>query len=150
MFLFFGLIPSIPDIMYNRTLFPGGRHMYTLHVQATQNGIMIFVLALLLPYLHLSSFISFIFEVSINLGGWFNVIPWLYGAIHGTVLKMGEGQLVGNHLAIPPPDNEKQVDILVTGLKICVLGDVLAWVIVLVALLCRCGPKTETTKTKNQ
>lgn len=134
MFLFFGLIPSIPDIHYNKSWFPGTRNMYTLHVEATQNGMMLILMSFLLPWLHLSKSLLIIFEISAHIGAWFNVFPWIYGAIYGTVLKFGEGQVAGNHLADVPPDNDYHVGNMVIMLKLCTVGDIVAWSIAFCSL----------------
>eukprot|EP00697_Spironema_sp_BW2_P004859 gnl/Spiro4/16573_TR8921_c0_g1_i1.p1 gnl/Spiro4/16573_TR8921_c0_g1~~gnl/Spiro4/16573_TR8921_c0_g1_i1.p1 ORF type:complete len:166 (+),score=42.05 gnl/Spiro4/16573_TR8921_c0_g1_i1:47-544(+) len=141
MFLFFGLLPALPPLHFNKELFPGTRHMYTLHVEATQNGIMLFVLAFLLPYLELGALSRLVFEISANLGAWFNVFPWLYGALHGAVLKFGDGQQGGNHLATPPANNAQLAGAMETMLMLCALGDLIAWGIVVVVMAKRavCG-----------
>lgn len=131
MFLFFGLIFSIPDIHYNKSLFPGTRNMYTLHVEATQNGIMLIVMGLLIPWLRLTKSVLMIYEIFAHIGAWFNVFPWLYGGIYGTVLKFGEGQVAGNHLASIPPDNDYHVGNMVMMLQLCTVGDIVAWFIAL-------------------
>ena len=135
MFLFFGLIPSIPDIMYNKKLFPGTRHMITLHLEGTQNGMMLIILALLIPFLNLSGLTKIIYEISANAGAWFNVLPWFVGGLTGAVLKMAEGQLVGNLGAVPPENNTGITNLMTTMLVVCTIGDLVAWFIVFVALI---------------
>jgi hypothetical protein len=142
MFLFFGLIPSFPPIHFNKDVFPGTRHMMTVHLEATQNGIMLIAMALIMPWLNLSnSTILLVYEVAANLGAWFNVFPWIYAARTAAVLQFHpetfEGQVTGNKDAIPPENNDYHVSIIIPMLMICAISDVIAWTIALVALLQR-------------
>lgn len=148
MFLFFGLIPSLPPIHFNKDVFPGTRHMMTLHLQATQNGIMLIVMALIMPWLNLSNrTTSLVYEVASNLGAWFNVVPWIYAARTAVVMQYHpetfEGQVSGNKDAVPPENNAYYVSIIVPMLQVCAVSDVIAWTIALVALLLRVRAKKD-------
>lgn len=88
MFMFFGLIPALPPVHFNKALFPGTRHMYTLHIEATSNGIMLAAVALFLPWLDIKGREPKILEWAMNVGAWMNVLPWLYGARTGAVMKV--------------------------------------------------------------
>ena len=117
--------------------------MMTIHLEATQNGIMLIVLALIMPWLNLSNSTTtlLVYEVASNLGAWFNVIPWIYAARTAAVLQFHpetfEGQVSGNKDAVPPENNDYYVSIIVPMLQICAVSDVIAWTIALVALLQR-------------
>lgn len=149
MFFFFGLIPSFPPVMFNKEMVPGTRHFYTLHVEATQNGIMLIVIALMLPYLRLNSLLKFILEVSINIGAWMNVIPWVYGGLTGAVLILGEGQRSGNYEANPPPNNDILAGNMGLMLMACGIGDVIGWIIVLIGCLGAAVGEKEQNKKSN-
>ncbi|KAI9032425.1 hypothetical protein DFJ74DRAFT_702019 [Hyaloraphidium curvatum] len=130
MFLAFGLVPSIPDVMYNKKAFPGTRHMLTLHLEATQNGMMLGLIALFEPWLGLGPRTTQVLEVASNVGAWFNVLPWLYGARTGAVVKLGEGQSAGNLGAPEPAENAKHASRMGAMLMACTLGDLVAWGII--------------------
>lgn len=132
-FLLFGLIPSLPPLHYS-ALFPGTRHMYTTHLQATQNGIMLLVVAMLAPWLQLSQRSTKIMEIGMHFGAWFNVIPWVYGGVTGAVLTFGKGQVGGNKDGDPPADNEKHAKRIQAMLAICTIGDLTGWGMVLYGL----------------
>ncbi|KAJ3328695.1 hypothetical protein HDU76_009473 [Blyttiomyces sp. JEL0837] len=108
--------------------------MITLHLQSTQNGIMLLALTYLHPYLNLSKPISIIFEISSNLGAWLNVLPWVYAAMTGAVVKVGDGQILGNVNGVVPTDNVLFNERIGMMLMTCALGDILAWGIVFIVL----------------
>jgi hypothetical protein len=62
--------PCVPSIHFNKDIFPGTRQMMTLHLEATQNGIMLIAMALMMPWLNLSKSTTIIYEVASNLGAW--------------------------------------------------------------------------------
>ena len=110
--------------------------MISMHLEATQNGMMLIIMAMILPTLKLGSFTRIVYEISAHIGAWCNVLPWLYGGITGAVLKMpGHGQVYGNIGAVPPVNNQVHVGIMTTALIACTIGDVISWGIVLAALI---------------
>ena len=137
MFLFFGLFLAMPDIAYNETWFPGGWHIYTLHVEATQNGIMLWIVALMLPFLAVKNkWLLLVLEASVNVGAWMNVLPWLYGARTGALLRMGKWQRSAPPTSVETPENNEELCAnMGLMLMLCALGDILAFGIVLVGLL---------------
>lgn len=136
-FLFFGLIPALPAVHFNKAIFPGTRHMYTLHLEATANGVMVIALGLLQPFLELSGVLGVVFEVMLYMGVWFNIVPWVIGARNSVVLKLGEGQVGLDPRMVPGPHNEFYVSLIGTMLTLCGVGIITAWAITLFALLRR-------------
>lgn len=98
---------------------------------------MLIVLALMMPWLQLGTVTKSIFEISSNLGAWFNVIPWVYGGLTGAVLHLGDGQRSGNWQADPPLNNDELKSVMESMLVLCTVGDFIAWAIVIAALLSR-------------
>jgi len=129
---FVGLVLSIPELYFDRDIFPGTWHCYTLHVQAIVNGMMLMIVALLLPLIGLNSFFHGFLEVAINVGAWFNVIPWFYGARTGAVLVMGAFHRSAPPSSVMPPlNNDFYVETMV-------VGDIVGFAIIIAAL---CQPE---------
>jgi hypothetical protein len=78
-----GLLFAMPPVHFNQALFPNTRAMYTLHIEATQNGIMLIVMGFLSQITTMSPAVAFVFEVCAHLGAWTNIVPWLYIGVTG-------------------------------------------------------------------
>jgi hypothetical protein len=136
MFLFFGLIVALPQIHYNRDLFPGTWHMYVWHMEAIQNGLMLMIVALVIPFLELSIMPLTAMEVLIHIGAWFNVFPWIYGARTGAIFVMHEFARSQPPEGVPKPENnEELVGAIVVMLTICALSDILGFGLLLYGLV---------------
>ena len=61
--------------------------MYTLHVEATQNGLMLIAMAFLIPLLKLINFYRIVY-----VGAWFSVFSWIFGSLTGAVLIVDADQ----------------------------------------------------------
>jgi hypothetical protein len=129
-----GLIPSIPPVHFNKQWFPSTRFMYTLHLQATQNGMMLMLMAIIGEYLQLSPFVFVVVEISANIGAWFNVLPWIYAAYTGAILNLSPNA-VAVESGIPLPHNGDLVSNITIMLGLCTVGDIISWLILFVALV---------------
>lgn len=132
-----GLVFALPPIHYNQALFPNTRSMFTLHVEATQNGIMLIALAYISTVIQLRSTpVRLLFEFASNLGAWMNVIPWLFAGITGCVVNFGPGTVAVTDL-VPPANNAQLMGVVTLMLMLCGLGDLIAWTIVIINLLAK-------------
>jgi hypothetical protein len=122
--------------------------MITLHLEGTQNGMMLIIMGLILPLLKLSTWISLIYEFTANIGAWFNVIPWLFAAYTGAVVRMGEGQVCGGIGMTPPKDNDYYVSFIGPMLMSCALGDIVSWGIAVYSILYNLFSKSSSIEKK--
>ena len=135
MMLPFGLVVAMPQIHYNKRLFPSTRLMTTLHLEATQNSLMLAVVGLMLPFVKLSDTLLLVLETSLNVGAWMNVLPWLYGGYTGAVMPYIEGSLSDQRNQTVPKNNEVLVGRIQSCLMTCGLGDTIAWSLVAFGLV---------------
>jgi hypothetical protein len=134
MFLVFGLIFAAPPLYENTALFPNTRLMKTLHLEGTQNGLMLVCLGYLSTLVKMGPTLSLTFELSAHVGAWMNVIPWLYGAYRGIdASSISATNSMASSMAIRP-DNDELMSHIVVMLVLCMVGDIIAWGIVTVKL----------------
>mmetsp|Transcript_24615 Transcript_24615/g.38373 ORF Transcript_24615/g.38373 Transcript_24615/m.38373 type:complete len:162 (-) Transcript_24615:55-540(-) len=135
--MFMSLVLSIPPVYDNRDIFPGARHMFTLHIEGCFNSLMLFAVGFVLPFLtQTSSFTFVILEITIQLGAWLNVTPWLYGGLTGAVIpNTKEWVTKASNYDNPPPNNDFHVQVIVGQLMVLTICDLIAWLIIIVGLL---------------
>mmetsp|Transcript_14188 Transcript_14188/g.36241 ORF Transcript_14188/g.36241 Transcript_14188/m.36241 type:complete len:168 (+) Transcript_14188:73-576(+) len=134
MFLFFGLIPALPPSYFGA---PGVRHMYTLHIEAITNALMLFAVSYLLDRVTFGCAFKCAVELLSNVGAWMNVFPWVLGAYTGAVFTMGEGQVAVAHNE-PPENNAEICGYMEKMLICCALADILAWSLLVIGLVGAC------------
>ncbi len=72
------------------------------------------------------------------MGAYMNVLPWVYGARTGAVLKLGDGQ-VAVATNPEPKDNETHTSRIGAMLAACTIGDLMGWGIVVLGLARKLG-----------
>jgi hypothetical protein len=136
-----GLVFALPPVHFNQSLFPNTRAMYTLHIEATQNGIMLVVMAFLSDICSFSPLLALILEFAAHTAAWMNIIPWLYIGFNGIVFDLRPGSVsmfsIGQAaLNLKPLANNAELSANVAlMLGACGVGAILSWSILLYGLL---------------
>ena len=127
-----GLVFALPPFY---ATFPGTRYMLTLHLEATQNALMLFAAAYLLQYARLPVALVRVVEVCLHVGAWCNVLPWLLLGYTGAVLDSSILPVTSTQIThTPPANNAELAQVAFAMLVVCATNVIAAWTLLLLGL----------------